>query len=317
MYKMVFLIYSCWIAQLASDKEADELLADTLLELSELSDAGYCARSTGLLSRTTKDGPSVRDMYVISSKHANFEFHSLGLQSDSATPSNTWMDALRDAGSFRKRFKIYTGTEFAFAGHSQLGGADRHKDLEMESEKQLKENSQHVWPWPELDPFGLVFGSEYVTTRRYSEFNNVRDRIARFEYEGSKVLKNRNTVGTWISPNHKTRYTIEFDRKTRNLPHLVKLELIENKQIMGLTKITWVKYTKQFHVPQRVTVTIERDDKSTVEHEYNWEWVPFEVWSSWCTKKNFERLFEPETLDFRVPFVVLFNADQNSKDPAR
>lgn len=285
--------------QLASDdKDASELLVNALVELSELNDSNYCARFSGTASKESAvESPTIRDIVTIAAKHNQLEFHSWGYQTNLLSPFIDWNDALRDNQNYRKRFKSYTH-----------GGAERHKDLELETAEQLKENAGNVWPWPELNPFGLVFGSESKMAKRYSDFNNSRDLIAKFEFEASELLKNGNKVGRWISPNRKTRFTIEFNRKFNNLPSMVKLEMIENKQLLGLTQTSWVKYGKNSFVPDKVSITSERDDGATVQYEFQWEWIQPDEWEKWCEKKSFERLFEKDTLDFRMPFVDLFDS---------
>ncbi len=298
LFKFIFCLLVAVMQVASDDQEARELLVSALEELSELNDSNYCARFSGTASiKSADEPPTIRDIVTISAKHDKLEFHTWGYQTNLLSPFMDWNDALRDNQNLRKRFKWYTG-----------GGAERHKDLELETPEQLKENAGNVWPWPELNPFGLVFGSESKMAKRYSDLNHSRDLIARFEFEESKQLQNGNRVGTWISPNRKTRFTIEFNRKFNNLPSMVKLEMIENKQLLGLTQTSWVQYGKNSYVPDKVSITSERDDRATVEYEFQWEWIPQDEWENWCEQKNFEKLFEKETLDFRMPFVDLFES---------
>lgn len=298
--KTILLMLTCGFLQPASheDLDAKQLLDSAIVALGELNDKDYCARASGTLSSTTakEKSPKTRTIFALSAKHNSLELHTWGSQNNLDSSAIAWFDALRDNATLRKRFKCYSMA------------AERHKDLDMETAEQLKENPQNVWPWPELNPFGLVFGSESTIAQRYSVFKRVRDQIVQFEYVGSTLLPNGNKVGTWISPNQKTRYTIEFNRNANNLPSEVKLELIENKQLLGLTEITWTKLGKNAYAPKDMSITSERDDGTTVQFEFQWEWLPSEEWTEWCEQGNFEMLFEPQTLDFRKPIDQLFEA---------
>ena len=292
------LLLAFGLIQLASEPSADELLVQALMEFDEI-DQTYCARFSGTLGSIQDNLPKVLEIRGISAKNEHgLMFHTYGTQvtdakSGAVVPTTSWFDALRDMSSLRKRFKAGNAGQIA---RGQV-------DLKYEEDESPK-NPVAIWPWPEMNPFGMVFGSEGRMHRRFSHLKNVRDELMRkYEFQKSRVLSNRNTEGTWLSlPDKDVRMTIEFDRKQKNMPVVVKTEYVGKKQVIGLAKITWVKYEKDFLVPETISIVSERKDGYTVEIEMKWDWVPLARWRKW-SDENFESLFDAEKVkDFRTPF---------------
>lgn len=281
--------------QLASDPEADELLVQTLVNIEDL-DQSFCSRFAGTLSSIQNGAPREIRIAGIAARNENgIQFHTYGTQSMSGEGELCWYDALRDTRDVRKRFKM---------GYAEQLARSR-TDLDVEKES----DPNSTWIWPEINPFGIVFGSESRMQRRYSDFRTVREDLTRkFELERSRVLKNgntENTEGSWLSiPDKKIRLTVEFDRNQQNMPVVVKTELTEKNLVVSLAKTTWTKYENAL-VPETISISCEREDGYIVQIEFKWEWVPLKRWQSW-SDKNVEGLFSKEVNDIRAQFSGLF-----------
>ena len=134
MLGVSILVLSLGCIQLASDPDADELLVNTLIEMEAL-DSKHCARCSGTLSGIQKDLPRIVDVYGVSAKNDNLEFHSYGSKGSSG--KTQWFDALRDSKNRHNRFKSRTD-----------GSETRSKDLLFETDSDGSKDKSMVWPWP-------------------------------------------------------------------------------------------------------------------------------------------------------------------------
>ncbi len=202
-------------AQLASEPDASEKLVDAFIVLDQLSES-YCCRGTGTYSSIRNGVPKVQNLHVISASDKDYEFHTWGHQvvAGVSGPARmvTWHDALRAVS--KNRFQIGIGN-----GKRVTAG-----DQELETPEQLKKDPSMVWSWPELNPFGLVFGTESRLQRRESSLTPVRDIALQYALVKSSILKNRNTRGEWKYPDGTAYMSIEFDREHGNLPSEFKWE---------------------------------------------------------------------------------------------
>lgn len=274
--------------QLASDPDAEELLVDTLLAFEE-ADKVHCARFSGTLSGIQEGEPKIIEVFGVSAKKRDLEFHSYGSQGPAGVQ---WFNALRDSKTHRSRFKTTTGSS-----------KSRSKDLPFETDN----DPDVFWPWPEMNPFGMVFGSESRMSKRESAIGKVRTELTtQFEFQKSRLLANGNREGTWLAlPNHAAHLVVEFDKKSGNLPILTKWELVKEKRVLGLAKTKWIKFDKSDFVPETMSIYSERSDGTTVQLDLKWEWCSKGKWLEWSDKK-FAKLFDQEVQDFRTPIIELF-----------
>lgn len=294
-------------AQLASDPDAGQKLIDAFITLDQIS-AEYCCRGTGTYSLVQEDAPKIMNVFVMAAKSQGFEFHTWGTQDvegpTGASPFVLWHDALRAMKSHKNRFKISMGD----------GTRIKSSDQEFETESQLAKDPKMVWNWPEIDPLGLVFGTESRLQRRESALDKVRDFILPFQLESSVVQKNGNTYGQWKSPKGGTVMSVEFDREHGDLPKLYKWErLVGNgkRELISQTTTTWTNYqhadSKRF-VPLETKILTERSIGEATEVQLTWEWISAVNWKN--NKPEFEKLFDPAVENFRKPFMDVFEPEK-------
>lgn len=312
MVSVLILLLGCQgrvFSQLASDPKADDLLIDALLTLDELS-LSYCARFQGMYTGITRDGvPRAMQIYGLASEEfaQKAGFHSWGSFHVEGQVSSDimWMDALR-VGEEKKLFKISSnrGTEFA-------------KGIEAEqSRDESSDDAKKMWSWPELDPFGLVFGIESSLQRRNSKFTHVRDQLSQFSLINSSVAANsQNVVGQWMSRTKSSILTVEFDRKKNNVPIIVRFQLRDSKtgelvRTIGFTRTDWQAYgSTSMFVPRKTTITSERASGEETEIELNWEWIDPTRWQG--ASIDFEELSKPHVSNWREVFIDLFESQRD------
>lgn len=297
-------IGSTTTAQLVSEpKPADQLLADALLTMDELS-SSYCARFKGEMS-SLKDGtPTLNDIYGYSVRSLEHKscFHSWGYQNiigeGYKRTSPNWFDALR-VGTTGKMFKM--GQDRDPASRQPLS----RPITDIESEESLKKNPNAVYQMPEVDPFGLVFATEGTLSRNFSNFASMRDFCLNRELIASETLKNGNVVGVWRPSNGKVRVRIEFAKDLEYLPTSVHNQAIDEKTgkkglVLGSTRTRWEKFGDKLYLPAEIKMTADRHSGGTLEVSMFWEWMLPKEWQ----QTNFDWDAHLKNVDgnLRAPF---------------
>lgn len=291
------------LAQLASESiSAEEKLIECFLEVDELS-LHYCARFAGTYSGMKGTSPRMLRVYGVSSVAPRKElatFHCWGSIDELEDARDiVWCDALR-IGISKKKFRILTGR-----------GAERAQSIPYETEAALEENPRAVWPYPELDPFGLIFCHESQIHGRKSSLDRMRVAIMEnYVLIASKPNRDGNIVGQWQSSNGGAILTIEFGKQTNFMPTTVRYQARDPKNgklgvIIGTTRTTWKPYGKTSKlVPTQIVMTCERLDGATTEIDLNWEWIDPEQWEK--APIDFDSL--ESVANMRQPFMDLFQA---------
>ena len=297
-------IGSTTTAQLVSEqKPADQVLADALLLMDELS-SSYCARFGGEYSATKEDNITLKNVYGYSvrSLEPNACFHSWGdlmvIGEGSKPTSPTWFDALR-VGTTGKMFKAGQDRDPASRQPPSRPITD------IESEESLKKDPKAVYQMPEVDPFGLVFATEGTLSRNYSNFQSMRDFRLSCDLITSDTLKNGNVVGIWRPSNGKVRVRMEFARETEYLPISVHTQYYDEKTgkkgiVIGSTRTRWEKFGDKLYLPAEIKLTADRHSGGTLEVSMLWEWMLPDEWQQ--TKFDWDAHLKNVDGNLRAPF---------------
>lgn len=275
---LYLLMTSAGYSQLASDANSAQTLIDQgLLTLDELS-GSYCARFEGTIAEVSPGGEPVM-IYIegyaalAGSQGASYRsfgsLHQLRPQTDMY-----WTEVLSmEPGKRLWKRAVAKGRPFA---HSQ----------EQETKEVIKENGGPFMLAPQLDPFGLVFGTENDFLSRKSAFAGKRDMLLNSVLLESKQNSKRNVVGKWIGPNKKFVIAIEFDRTAGNMPcnvrfHRYRFDEASLGDVYSGVRIDWQKYgNSEIFVPKRTTTYSKMSNGRENEYELNWQWLDIKKWES-------------------------------------
>lgn len=261
--------------QLASDADsAQKLLDEVLLTLDELS-TSYCVQFEGTMAEVHKGNSTLIDVegYAAVSGVQSASYRSFGrLLQPKPQTDMSWTEVLRvKPGSTLWKSAVGKGRLFA-------------NTQERETEEELKKNGGPFLLVPQLDPFGLVFGTETDFYGRESAFARHRNMLLNSVLLESKQNSRRNVTGKWIGPNKKFVIAIEFDRTAGNMPSAVlyhTYNAAEGKlgDAYGGSRSEWQKYgTSASFVPKRTTIFTRMPDGRENEFELNWNWLDLNQW---------------------------------------
>ena len=232
------------------------------------------------------------------------EFHSYGFMQVLGPVEDTtinWSDALRVAPN-KKLFR---------AGSERRGGFLPTHDWEREGAS--KDDPTRRWPYPELDPFGLVFSlGNMGLIRKESQLAGKIGMLDELELLASEALDNGNIRGTWLAPTGKTKITMEFDRKQQYLPIFFKSQLwdaTEEKlgRVIGTTQTDWliadISNPNSYAAPKSILMSTQHADGTETEVKLHFQWVL----DPEKRKFDFDKLIEDPPVNLRRYFDQFFD----------